>query len=136
MSQSNKRFRINTLIQLARITENETLREELVNEIQELLDDIETSQVTYHEVSDFQEDLIEPIAEYLKDKYRVCAVEIWQKALGKKGRPQKWQSTEINDIISQIPGWEKMKNPYKFGKYGNQRGYQKEVKQEINNGLE
>ena len=130
MAQSNKRFRINTLIQLARITENETLREELVNEIQELLDDIETSQVTYHEVSNFQEDLIEPITEYLKDKCSVCCEEIWREALGKKSKPQKWQSIEIGKIISQIEGWERVNTTVRCGKYGPQKGFRRKIESE------
>lgn len=65
------------------------------------------------------------IEEYLKDKQRTCAVEIWNEALGEQGRPQKWQATEINTIIDNLPGWERMKNPYKFNKYGNQRGFQR-----------
>lgn len=70
------------------------------------------------------------IEEFLRDKYRTCAIEIWDKALHEQGRPQKWQAAEINDIISQIPGWSKMKNPYCFKEYGNQRGFQK---QEVKN---
>ena len=46
-------------------------------------------------------------------------------ALGEQGRPQKWQATEINTIIDNLSDWERMKNPYKFDKYGNQRGFQK-----------
>ena len=65
------------------------------------------------------------ITEYLADKQRTCAIEIWQKALGEQGRPQKWQAGEINNIILSLPGWEKMKNPSRFGEYGQQRGFQR-----------
>ena len=65
------------------------------------------------------------IEEYLKTKSKTCAVEIWQEALEEQGRPQKWQATEINDIMSQMPGWVKMKSPSNFGKYGTQRGFKK-----------
>lgn len=65
------------------------------------------------------------ITEYLADKQRTCAIEIWQKALGEQGRPQKWQAGEINNIILSLPGWEKMKNPGRFGECGQQRGFQK-----------
>ena len=65
------------------------------------------------------------ITDYLADKQRVCAIEIWQKALNENGRPQKWQASEINTIILSLPGWEKMKNPGRFGEYGQQRGFQK-----------
>lgn len=65
------------------------------------------------------------IEEYLKGKERVCAIEIWRDALGEQGRPQKWQATEINSIIENIPGWKRMKTPYKFNDYGSQRGFRK-----------
>lgn len=65
------------------------------------------------------------IAAYLEDKQRVCVLELWQKALGEQGRPQKWQSTEIVEIVLSLPGWERMKTPGRFGEYGKQRGLQK-----------
>lgn len=77
------------------------------------------------------------IEEYLKDKQRVCAVEIWQKALFEAGRPQKWQAAEINDIIAQLPEWEKMKSPGRFGEYGHQKGYErkKNYENDVNQGV-
>lgn len=65
------------------------------------------------------------ITEYLSNKQRTCAIEIWQEALGEQGRPQKWQAGEINNIILLLPEWEKMKSPSRFGRYGQQRGFQK-----------
>lgn len=65
------------------------------------------------------------ITEYLADKQRTCALEIWQEALHENGRPQKWQASEINNIIGGLPNWKKMNCPTKFGNYGNQRGFQK-----------
>lgn len=65
------------------------------------------------------------IEEYLKDKQRVCAIEIWQKALGEQGRPPKWQATIINDIISGLPEWEKISKTARFGEYGPQKGFQR-----------
>lgn len=67
------------------------------------------------------------IQEYLSDKHRTCAIEIWQKALGEQGRPAKWQASEINNIILGLPDWERIPNPTKFGAYGNQRGFQKKT---------
>lgn len=64
------------------------------------------------------------IQEYLEDKQRVCALEIWQETLGEIGRPPKWKATQINNFISQIPGWRKMKSPGRFGKFGQQRGFE------------
>lgn len=125
MTQSNKRFRINTLIQLARITTDEDLREEIVLEIQELLDEIENCSVKAEEQTDFSDDVKNCISEFLKDKDRVCPIMIWREALLRKGRPQKWQATEINDIMSQMPGWVKMKSAARFGEYGHQKGFEK-----------
>lgn len=65
------------------------------------------------------------IQEYLLGKQRTCAIEIWQEALKESGRPAKWQASEINSIVSGIPGWKRMPNPAKFGPYGSQRGFQK-----------
>lgn len=67
------------------------------------------------------------IQEYLSDKHRTCAIEIWQKALGEQGRPAKWQASEINNIILGLPGWERVPNPTKFGEYGSQRGFQRKT---------
>lgn len=66
------------------------------------------------------------IEKYLETKDRVCAIEIWQEALGETGRPSKWQATEIGDIVSQIPGWKKLDKTARFGKYGPQKGFQRE----------
>lgn len=65
------------------------------------------------------------IAEYLEDRQRTCAIEVWQKALGEPGRPQKWQASEIINIILSLPGWERMKSVGRFGEYGGQKGFQK-----------
>lgn len=73
-------------------------------------------------VDDGKKGLIE---EYLIDKLRTCAVEIWEKALHENGRPAKWQSSEISNIILNIPGWKKMQYPEKFDGYGSQRGFRK-----------
>ncbi|MCM1222092.1 MAG: virulence-associated E family protein [Lachnospiraceae bacterium] len=65
------------------------------------------------------------ITDYLADKQRTCAIEIWQKALGEQGRPQKWQAGEINNIILSLPGWERIKSAARFGEFGTQKGFQK-----------
>ena len=65
------------------------------------------------------------ITEYLENKQRTCAIEIWQEALKEVGRPLKWQASEINNIVLSLPGWKKMKNVGRFGVYGQQRGLQK-----------
>lgn len=65
------------------------------------------------------------ITQFLEDKKRTCVLEIWKEALEENGRPQKWQSSEIMDIVLSIPGWKKMKNSTTFGEYGKQKGLQK-----------
>lgn len=67
------------------------------------------------------------IQEYLSDKHRTCAIEIWQKALGEQGRPAKWQASEISNIILGLPEWERIPSPAKFGEYGSQRGFQRKT---------
>lgn len=67
------------------------------------------------------------IQEYLSDKHRTCAIEIWQKALGEQGRPAKWQASEISNIILGLLEWERIPNPTKFGEYGSQRGFQRKT---------
>ena len=66
------------------------------------------------------------IEAYLEGKNRVCAIEIWQEALNETGRPPKWLSADIGDIVSQIPGWKKLDKTARFGKYGPQKGFQRE----------
>lgn len=65
------------------------------------------------------------IQNYLEDKQRTCAIEIWQEALNESGRPTKWQASEINSIVANLEGWRRMDSPTKFGQYGNQRGFRK-----------
>ncbi len=65
------------------------------------------------------------ITDFLEGKQRTCALEIWQEALNESGRPQKWQASEITNIVLGIPGWERVKSPTRYGKYGQQRILQK-----------
>ena len=62
---------------------------------------------------------------YLEGKTQVCAREIWFEALEESISPKSYQTSEINSIIAKIPGWQRMKTPRKFPKYGSQRGFQK-----------
>ena len=125
MNINSTRFRINTLIQMARITENQQYREELIEEVQILLDGMESHEHVECDGKWLDEDDVFIIEEYLKDKQRVCAIQIWQEALGEEGRPQKWQATEINDIVSRMSDWARTKSTSTFGKYGKQRGFQR-----------
>lgn len=65
------------------------------------------------------------IEEFLRDKQRTCAIEVWREALNEVGRPAKWQASEINTIIVSLPEWERMTSPGRFGEYGMQRGFQR-----------
>ena len=65
------------------------------------------------------------IEEFLRNKQRTCAIEVWREALNEVGRPAKWQASEINTIIASLPEWERMTNPGRFGEYGMQRGFQR-----------
>lgn len=65
------------------------------------------------------------IEEFLRNKQRTCAIEVWREALNEVGRPAKWQASEINTIIASLPEWERMTSPGRFGEYGMQRGFQR-----------
>ena len=65
------------------------------------------------------------IQEYLEGKTQVCAREIWFEALKETIPPKNWQTSEINNIVAKIPGWERLKTPRKFDGYGQQRGFRK-----------
>lgn len=65
------------------------------------------------------------IMNYLEGKTQVCAREIWFEALEESISPKSYQTSEINSIIAKVPGWQRMKTPRKFPKYGSQRGFQK-----------
>ena len=67
------------------------------------------------------------ITQFLENKQRTCVLEIWKEALEENGRPQKWQSSEISDIILSIPGWVRVKSPTNFKEYGKQKLFQKKL---------
>lgn len=67
------------------------------------------------------------ITKFLEDKKRTCVLEIWSEALKESGRPQKWQSSEISDIILSTPGWERVKSPTNFKEYGKQKLFQRKL---------
>lgn len=61
----------------------------------------------------------------LLERRKVCAAEIWQECFGSDIRyMNKKDSMEINQILSSISGWKKMKSPSRFGIYGMQRGFE------------
>ncbi|RAK21123.1 virulence-associated protein E [Anoxybacillus vitaminiphilus] len=53
------------------------------------------------------------------ERDRICAAEIWVECLGGEIRNMKRSDTmAINDILDKIEGWQKQKNPYRYGPYG------------------
>lgn len=65
------------------------------------------------------------IRDYLEEQTKVCALQVWEEALNENGRPTRFETARINDIIGATPGWSRTTNPTKFGKYGSQRGFYK-----------
>ena len=66
------------------------------------------------------------IERYQGDK--VCAIQVWQEALGEEKRPPKWQATVINNILSSLPDWERVTTSMRFDHYGTQRGFRRKFR--------
>ena len=57
---------------------------------------------------------------------KVCAAEIWVECFGSELKYMKRSdSTEINNILLCLKGWERIKTPRRFGTYGQQRGFER-----------
>lgn len=57
---------------------------------------------------------------------KVCIPEIWELCLNSDLRfLKKSDSIVVNKILDTIEGWERLKVPYKFSKYGSQRGFKR-----------
>lgn len=57
---------------------------------------------------------------------KVCAAEIWVECFGSELKYMKRSdSTEINNILLCLKGWERIKTPRRFGVYGQQRGFER-----------
>jgi len=59
------------------------------------------------------------------ERDRVCALEIWVEVYGGDPKNMKpMDARNINDIMREMPGWERSKSTLRFGKiYGTQRGF-------------
>lgn len=58
-----------------------------------------------------------------EERDRVCAAEIYAECLGGEIRFMKRAETmAINDVLEQMEGWKKQKNPYRYGPYGKVKG--------------
>lgn len=57
---------------------------------------------------------------------KVCAAEIWVECFGSELKYMKRSdSTEINNILLCLKGWERIKSTRRFGVYGQQRGFER-----------
>ena len=57
---------------------------------------------------------------------RVCVMELWEKALGNTGKPQKYESNLLHTIMQQeIDGWKRLEKRYRCGDYGLQICYER-----------
>ncbi len=57
---------------------------------------------------------------------KVCAAEIWVECFGSELKYMKRSdSTEINNVLLGVNGWERIKTPRRFGVYGQQRGFER-----------
>lgn len=64
----------------------------------------------------------------LYTRERICALEVWCEALGKnKADMTNKQAKEINECIDHLGGWERLDTPQRYGPYGSQRGFTREV---------
>lgn len=72
-------------------------------------------------------------AEDLVDRDRVCALEVWVEAWG---RPQDAMTyadaVEINAAIASLGGWKQTASSFRFGPYGQRRGWNR-VKADVDN---
>ena len=62
----------------------------------------------------------------LVDRDKVCALEIWVECFG--GDPKymkRMDSTEINNIMLNMPGWVRNKAARRYGPHGAQRGFER-----------
>lgn len=62
----------------------------------------------------------------LVPREKVCAAEIWVECFGSELKYMKRSdSTEINNILLGMKGWERIKSTRRFGAYGQQRGFER-----------
>lgn len=70
--------------------------------------------------------LMLPEGEVMVDRDKVCAVEIWVECFNSDAKFMKrMDSTEINNILLNCPGWKRNKSVRRYGPYGTQRGFEK-----------
>lgn len=63
-------------------------------------------------------------AEDLVDRDRVCALEVWVEAWGKSPDSMTYaDAVEINAAIAALGGWKQTASSFRFGPYGQRRGW-------------
>lgn len=77
-----------------------------------------------HTTEDGQKGIIEEFIQS-NNLERVCAREIWHECFVNDREPKGYDIKDINAILREFKGWESIPTPRRFGKYGNQRGFQK-----------
>ena len=94
----------------------------------ELLEKIQREQ-NFAEEDDWR---VGAIREYVQDVKKrpddvVCVIELWHRALNQpeEVKPTRSDSIEINKIMSNMEGWERVKSPVKVGPWGFQRVFRK-----------
>jgi hypothetical protein len=110
MVKGNYRFKIETLLQIARVTTDEELREEILAEALELLDAVDTN--TRFSASDYSTihrgETYATIQHYLAntERDRVSSVVIWEEALGLDRKDMKGKDSRfILSVLRQSDGW-------------------------------
>lgn len=64
----------------------------------------------------------------LVPRWKVCSGEIWQECLGSDIKYMKRvDSMEINNIMRNMPGWKRDKSTQRYGMYGIQRGFLRDI---------
>ena len=57
---------------------------------------------------------------------QVCAMQIWCELFdGRKNNLDRWRTSEFNDVLTEMPGWERASSPIRFRTYGLQRGFRR-----------
>lgn len=55
----------------------------------------------------------------------VCCQMLYQEALEMSGMPNRFETAQIMEIMSRIPGWRRFHNPRRFARYKRQKGWER-----------
>lgn len=84
------------------------------------------------EIKKYQNEAVEDdwreglITAYLEDKYKVCILELWQKALGNEfSKPTRKDSNDIVLILQKLGEWKRSETPERLPPYGLQKVWQR-----------